>query len=85
MSLQKGRDCLEMRPSDLSVIFSFFKSTVLHLKHFSSCSTVECLTFTAQNDVQSLTLEGHINVSFCASLFSGCMQVEWIKTSLFNW
>lgn len=91
MCLQRGRDCLEMRPSDLSVIFCFNCSPLK--KHFYSCSTVECFTFTVQNDVwvefnarrMSLTLKGHINVSFWASLFNGWMQVEWIKTSLFNW
>ena len=76
---------VKMCPSDLSVIFSLLQIICSPLKkHFYSCSTVECLTFTVHNDVQSLTLEGHINVSFWASLFSGCMQVEWIKTSLFN-
>lgn len=44
-------------------------------------ATVECFTFTVQNDVQSLTLECHINGSF---LLFGCVQEEWIKPSLFT-
>lgn len=76
---RKG-DCMEMCLSD--ILFVFFKSVVLYLKHFSFHSTVECMTFTVQNGVQYLTLKCYINGSF---LVCCCMQVEWIKPSWFTW